>query len=143
MLDADVRGIFDSVSHEWMEKFVAHGVGDRRVLRLIGKWLKAGVSEDGQWSSSVEGTPQGTTVSPLLANVYVHYVLDLWADAWPGVMHEARCTSCDMPMTVRHDGAGVERRGMEKPKRARRRKPDTAKVDLKPPGCPCALLHEK
>jgi len=82
VLDADVRGFFDSVSHEWAEKFVAHRVGDQRVLRLISKWLKAGVSEDGQWSSSVVGTPQGATVSPLLANVYLHYVLDLWVDAW-------------------------------------------------------------
>ena len=82
VLDADIRGFFDHVSHEWLEKFVAHRVGDQRVLRLIHKWLKAGVSEDGQWSSTVVGTPQGATISPLLANVYLHYVLDLWVDAW-------------------------------------------------------------
>ena len=82
VLDADVRGFFDSVSHEWMEKFVLHRVGDQRILRLIHKWLKAGVSEDGQWSSTVVGTPQGATVSPFLANVYLHYVLDLWVEAW-------------------------------------------------------------
>ena len=82
VLDADVRSFFDSVSHKWMERFVEHRVGDQRVLRLIHKWLKAGVSEDGQWSSTVVGTPQGATVSPLLANVYLHYVLDLWVEAW-------------------------------------------------------------
>jgi len=82
VLDADVRGFFDSVSHEWMKKFVAQRVGDQRILRLIHKWLRAGVSEDGQWSSTVVGTPQGATISPLLANVYLHYVLDLWVEAW-------------------------------------------------------------
>lgn len=82
VLDADVRGFFDSVSHKWMKEFVEHRIGDQRVLRLIHKWLKAGVSEDGQWSSTVVGIPQGATVSPLLANVYLHYVLDLWVEAW-------------------------------------------------------------
>ena len=82
VLDADVCSFFDSVSHKWMEKFVEHRVGDPRVLRLIHKWLTAGVSEDGQWSSTVVGTPQGATISPILANVYLHYVLDLWVDAW-------------------------------------------------------------
>ncbi len=82
MLDADVRGFFDSVSHKWTEKFVALRVGDQRILRLIHKWLTAGVSEDGKWSSTVVGTPQGATISPLLANVYLHYVLDLWVEAW-------------------------------------------------------------
>ena len=82
VLDADVRSFFDSVSHKWMERFVEHRVWDQRVLGLIHKWLKAGVSEDGQWSSTVVGTPQGATISPLLANVYLHYVLDLWVEAW-------------------------------------------------------------
>jgi retron-type reverse transcriptase len=82
VLDADIRGFFDSVSHEWMEKFVSHRIGDQRVLRLIHKWLKVGVSEDGQWSSTVVGTPQGATISPMLANIYLHYVLDLWVEAW-------------------------------------------------------------
>lgn len=82
VLDADIRGFFDAISHEWLEKFVAHRVGDQRILRLIHKWLKAGVSEDGQWSSTAIGTPQGATISPLLANVYLHYVLDLWVQAW-------------------------------------------------------------
>jgi RNA-directed DNA polymerase len=73
VLDADIRGFFDNMSHEWTMKFVEHRVADRRILRLIQKWLKAGVSEDGQWSESKVGTPQGAVVSPLLANVYLHY----------------------------------------------------------------------
>jgi group II intron reverse transcriptase/maturase len=79
VLDADIRGFFDNLSHEWAMKFVEHRVADRRILRLIQKWLKGGVSEDGQWSESKVGTPQGAVVSPLLANVYLHYVLDRWA----------------------------------------------------------------
>src|SRR5690348_10029386 len=82
VLDADIRGFFDNLSHEWMLKFVEHRVADRRILRLIQKWLKAGVSEDGQWSETTVGTPQGAVASPLLANVYLHYVFDLWVEAW-------------------------------------------------------------
>jgi RNA-directed DNA polymerase len=82
VLDADIRGFFDNLSHEWAIKFVEHRVADRRILRLIQKWLKAGVSEDGQWSETKVGTPQGAVVSPLLANVYLHYVFDLWVEAW-------------------------------------------------------------
>ena len=82
VLDADIRGFFDNVSHEKLEEFVGRRVADQRVLRLIHKWLKAGVSEDGQWSSTVVGTPQGATISPLLANVYLHYVLDRWVEEW-------------------------------------------------------------
>ena len=82
VLDADIRGFFDNMSHEWTMKFVEHRVADRRILRLIQKWLKAGVSEDGQWSESKVGTPQGAVISPLLANVYLHYVFDLWIEAW-------------------------------------------------------------
>jgi RNA-directed DNA polymerase len=82
VLDADIRGFFDNLSHEWAIKFVEHRVADHRVLRLIQKWLKAGVSEDGQWSESKVGTPQGAVVSPLLANVYLHYAFDLWIEAW-------------------------------------------------------------
>ena len=82
VLDADIRGFFDNLSHEWTMKFIEHRVADRRILRLIRKWLKAGVSEDGQWSETKLGTPQGAVVSPLLANVYLHYVFDLWADVW-------------------------------------------------------------
>jgi len=82
VLDADIRGFFDNVSHEWTMKFIEHRVADRRILRLIQKWLKAGVSEDGQWSETKLGTPQGAVVSPLIANVYLHYVFDLWAEVW-------------------------------------------------------------
>src|SRR6516164_4004475 len=82
VLDADIRGFFDNLSHEWTMKFIEHRVADRRMLRLIQKWLKAGVSEDGQWSETKVGTPQGAVVSPLLANVYLHYVFDLWVEAW-------------------------------------------------------------
>jgi RNA-directed DNA polymerase len=82
VLDADIRGFYDAIDHGWLLKFLEHRIADRRVLRLIGRWLKAGVIEDGAWSESVEGTPQGASVSPLLANVYLHYVFDLWADQW-------------------------------------------------------------
>ena len=73
---------FDNMDHEWTIKFVEHRVGDPRVLRLIQKWLKAGVSEDGEWTESKVGTPQGAVISPLLANIYLHYAFDLWVEAW-------------------------------------------------------------
>jgi RNA-directed DNA polymerase len=82
VLDADIKGFFDAVDHAWLLRFVKHRVGDERITRLIGKWLKAGVLEDGQWSASEQGTPQGAVISPLLANVYLHYVFDLWAQQW-------------------------------------------------------------
>jgi group II intron reverse transcriptase/maturase len=82
ILDADIRGFFDQMSHEWTMKFVQHRIADRRILRLIQKWLKAGVSEDGEWWETTVGTPQGAVISPLLANVYLHYVLDVWLEAW-------------------------------------------------------------
>jgi group II intron reverse transcriptase/maturase len=82
ILDADIRGFFDSVSQEWLVRFLEHRVGDERVIRLVRKWLKAGVLDDGNWSVSEMGTPQGAVVSPLLANVYLHYVFDLWAKQW-------------------------------------------------------------
>jgi RNA-directed DNA polymerase len=82
ILDADVVGFFDNLSHEWALKFIEHRVADQRLLRLIRKWLKAGVSEDGQWSETSKGTPQGAVASPLIANVYLHYLFDLWADVW-------------------------------------------------------------
>ena len=82
VLDADIRAFFDSISHDWMMRFLEHRVGDRRVLRLIAKWLKAGVMEEGALTESMEGTPQGAVISPLLANIYLPYVYDLWADQW-------------------------------------------------------------
>jgi len=82
VLDADIRGFFDNVDHGWMLKFLQHRIADRRVLRLVSKWLKAGVWEEGTWSETKVGTPQGAVISPLLANIYLHYVLDLWAHRW-------------------------------------------------------------
>jgi len=82
VLDADFRDYFSSLDHRWLERFLEHRIGDRRVLRLIQKWLAAGVIEEGSWTAYEEGVPQGASVSPLLANVYAHYVLDLWAHQW-------------------------------------------------------------
>jgi RNA-directed DNA polymerase len=82
VLDADLRDFFTRLDHGWLQKFLEHRIADRRMLRLLGKWLKAGVIEHGIWSETVQGTPQGASASPLLANVYLHYVFDLWADRW-------------------------------------------------------------
>src|SRR5882724_6360096 len=82
VLDLDIKGFFDGISHEWLVKFVEHRIADRRVVRLIQKWLNAGVLEDGKRIRVEEGTPQGGSASPLLANVYLHYVFDLWVQAW-------------------------------------------------------------
>jgi len=82
ILDVDIKGFFDGISHEWLIKFLEHRIADRRVIRLIQKWLKAGVLEEGNLIDTVEGTPQGGSASPFLANVYLHYVFDLWVQAW-------------------------------------------------------------
>src|ERR1039457_6275540 len=82
ILDLDIRSFFDKLQHSWLVKFVEHRIGDPRVVRLIQKWLKAGVMEDGQWFQAEEGSPQGSVISPILANLYLHYVLDLWVEAW-------------------------------------------------------------
>jgi len=82
VLDADIRSFFDTIDHGWLMKFVEHRIADKRVLRLIRKWLAAGVMEDGKWTATEEGTPQGATVSPLLANIFLHYVYDLWVQSW-------------------------------------------------------------
>jgi RNA-directed DNA polymerase len=82
VLDADIRGFFDTIDHGWLLRFLEHRIADHRVLRLIRKWLRAGVSEDGTWSKTEVGTAQGAVISPLLANVYLHYVFDLWVDQW-------------------------------------------------------------
>ncbi len=82
VLDLDIRGFFDGISHEWLVRFVEHRIADRRVVRLIQKWLRAGVLEDGKHLRVEEGTPQGGSASPQLANIYLHYVFDLWVQAW-------------------------------------------------------------
>jgi RNA-directed DNA polymerase len=82
VLDADIRGFFDNLDRGWLLKFLQHRVADPRMLRLIQKWLDAGVMEEGEWKDTEVGTPQGSVVSPLLANIYLHYVFDLWVDAW-------------------------------------------------------------
>jgi RNA-directed DNA polymerase len=82
ILDLDIRSFFDKLQHSWLVQFVEHRIGDQRVVRLIQKWLKAGVMEKGQWSETKEGSPQGSVISPLLANLYLHYVLDVWIEAW-------------------------------------------------------------
>ena len=82
IVDLDIRSFFDKLRHDWLVQFVEHRIGDKRVVRLIQKWLKAGVVEDGQWFPNEEGSPQGSVISPILANLYLHYVLDLWAEAW-------------------------------------------------------------
>jgi group II intron reverse transcriptase/maturase len=82
ILDADIKGFFDNIDHDRLMEFLEHRIGDRRILRLIRKWLKAGIIEDGEWSDTTRGTPQGAVLSPLLANVFLHYVFDLWIQWW-------------------------------------------------------------
>ena len=84
MLDADIRDFFGQLDRAWLRRFLEHRIADRRVLRLVDRWLAAGVIEDGTWTDSEVGSPQGASISPLLANVYLHYVFDLWADWWRG-----------------------------------------------------------
>src|ERR1019366_9299584 len=91
VLDADIRGFFDNLDRGWMLKFLQHRVADPRILRLIQKWLDAGVMEEGEWKDTEMGTPQGSVISPLLANIYLHYVFDLWVDAW-----RKKCTQGDV-----------------------------------------------
>ena len=80
ILDADIRSFFDMVDQKWMIRFVEHRIGDPRIIRLIQKWMKAGVLEDGEFKVSERGTGQGSVISPLLANIYLHYAFDLWAN---------------------------------------------------------------
>jgi len=82
VLDADIRRFFDSVNHEWLLRMLSHRIADQRILRLIGQWLRAGIMERDEWKDALEGTPQGAGISPLLANVFLHYVLDLWVHRW-------------------------------------------------------------
>lgn len=82
VLDADIKGFFDTIDHEWLLKFLEHRISDIRILRLIRKWLRAGVSDEGQWSETTVGTPQGAVISPLLGNVFLHYVLKPSKSGW-------------------------------------------------------------
>jgi group II intron reverse transcriptase/maturase len=82
VLDADIQGFFDAMAHSWIIRFLEHRIADRRILRLIAKWLKVGTVEDGRVTRSVCGAPQGAVISPILANVYLHYVFDLWVHRW-------------------------------------------------------------
>jgi group II intron reverse transcriptase/maturase len=90
VLDMDIKGFFDHIQHDWLLRFVEHRVADKRVQRLIKKWLRAGISDEGQWEPLKEGTPQGAVISPLLSNIYLHYAFDLWAHRWR--RHKARGT---------------------------------------------------
>lgn len=91
ILDADIQAFFDEIDHDWMIKFLEHRIADKRLIRLICKWLKAGVIENGRRVAATKGTPQGAVISPLLANIYLHYVLDLWSNQW-----RKRCARGDM-----------------------------------------------
>ncbi len=82
VLDADIQGFFDAMSHSWILRFLRHRIADKRLLRLISKWLKVGVTHEGRSERSVRGTPQGAVISPILANIYLHYVFDLWTHRW-------------------------------------------------------------
>jgi group II intron reverse transcriptase/maturase len=82
VLDLDIRGFFDAIDHEWLIRFIEHRIKDKRVIRQVKKWLNAGVMEDGHWNKVEEGTPQGGSISPLLANIYLHYVFDIWSNVW-------------------------------------------------------------
>ena len=91
ILDADLEGFFDTIDRDWLVKFLEHRIGDRRILRLILKWLNAGVIEGTDWSDTGTGTPQGSVISPLLANVFLHYVFDLWIHQWRGRHAQGEC----------------------------------------------------
>ncbi len=82
VLDMDIRGYFDHIQHDWLLRFLQHRIADKRLIRLVRKWLKAGIFDEGQWLSQEQGSPQGAVVSPLMANVYLHYVFDLWSERY-------------------------------------------------------------
>lgn len=91
VLDADIEGFFDNIDRDWLVTFIEHRVGDRRIVRLILKWLNAGIVEGTDWSDNGKGTPQGAILSPLLANVFLHYVFDLWIDSWRNHHAQGQC----------------------------------------------------
>ena len=100
VLDADIRAYFDTISNELLVKFIDHRIGDRRMIDLIQKWLKAGVLEEGQLTQNEEGTPQGGVISPVLANIYLHYAFDLWAHQWRKQQARGEVILGVMPMTL-------------------------------------------
>ena len=91
ILDADIEGFFDNIDRDWLIKFIEHRVGDKRVVRLIQKWLNAGIIEGTDWSDNGKGAPQGAVLSPLLSNVFLHYVFDLWINQWRGRHAQGDC----------------------------------------------------
>jgi group II intron reverse transcriptase/maturase len=99
VLDADIRAFFDTIDHAWLQKMIEHRIGDRRFVRLLMKWLHAGVMEEGKLHEVHEGTPQGGVISPLLANIYLHYVLDLWVMQWRKRHARGEVYWCVMPTT--------------------------------------------
>ena len=96
VLNIDIRGFFDAMVHGWLVRFIEHRIADRRIVRLIQKWLKAGVLEDGKHMASEVGSPQGASFSPLAANIYLHYVFDLWAHRWRQRHVPGRCSPCQV-----------------------------------------------
>jgi group II intron reverse transcriptase/maturase len=106
VLDADIRDYFSKLDHSWLGRFLEHRIADKRVLRLIQKWLRAGVIEDGDWSETVEGAPQGASISTLIANVYLHYVFDLWVHQWR-VRRTKPCPTTSGTTRSGWSGAGV------------------------------------
>ena len=108
VLDADIAGFFDAIDRKWLVKFIEHRIADQRILRLIQKWLNAGVLEDGKRTSSDKGTVQGGSISPLLANVYLHYVFDLWVQQW-----RKRQADGDVIVVRYADDCAPRRRGKE------------------------------
>ena len=134
VLDADIRDFFTSLDHSWLVRFIEHRIADKRVLRLIQKWLKAGVVEDGVWSETPEGTPQGASVSTLLANIYLHYVFDLWARQWKQRFARGQV------VVVRFADDRVPRTRMEG--RCRRRSDGRDAVrEMEAPGCGLVALR--
>ena len=117
VLDVDIRTFFDSVDHGWLLRMLAHRIADRRVLRLIERWLKAGILESGRWEPVEVGTPQGSGISPILANVFLHYAVDLWVHRWRRRMAVGQVIICRYADDVRHITRCwipfAERRGLE------------------------------
>jgi group II intron reverse transcriptase/maturase len=107
VLDADIQAFYDTIDHGWLQRFIEHRIGDSRMVRLLMKWVKAGVLEDGQWHAVQEGAPQGAIISPLLSNLYLHYVFDLWINQWrkqqaQGEVYVVRYAD-DLVVCLQHD----------------------------------------